>query len=97
MDHGPAVELGEDKASEYKSKLGVKLFIVYSTIYVIFVAMNVVTPETMEIEAVLGLNLAVSYGFFLILLAIVMGVVYNHFCTKAEDRLNVESDDGGSK
>ena len=97
MDHGPAVELGEDKASSYKSKLGVKLFIVYSLVYALFVAINVASPETMEMKAVFGLNLAVTYGFFLILLAIVMGVVYNYFCTKAEDRLNVDTDNGGAK
>ena len=97
MDHGPAVELGEDKASSYKSKLGVKLFIVYSLVYVIFVAINVVSPETMEMKAIFGLNLAVTYGFFLILLAIVMGLFYNNLCTRAEDRLNIDSENGGAK
>ncbi len=97
MDHGPAVELGEDKASSYKSRLGVKLFIIYSIVYAVFVAINVASPETMEIKAIFNLNLAVTYGFFLILLAIIMGLFYNHLCTKAEEKLNIDSENGGTK
>ena len=37
---------------------------------------------------ILGLNLAVVYGMGLIVLAIVMGLVYNQMCTKKEDELN---------
>jgi hypothetical protein len=35
-----------------------------------------------------GLNLAVVYGFGLIFLAIIMGLIYNVICTRAEDRMN---------
>jgi uncharacterized membrane protein (DUF485 family) len=35
-----------------------------------------------------GLNLAIVYGFGLIVLAIIMGLIYNHLCTKKEDELN---------
>ncbi len=41
----------------------------------------------MEKTVLFGLNLAVTYGFGLILLAIVMGLAYNHFCTKKENEL----------
>jgi uncharacterized membrane protein (DUF485 family) len=35
-----------------------------------------------------GQNLAVVYGFGLIALAFVMGLIYDYFCAKKEDELN---------
>ena len=86
--HGPAVKLGKDNASEWKSKLGIKLFFVYGLIYTGFVLINTVKPKLMEINVLFGMNLAVIYGMGLIVLAIIMGLVYNYFCTKKEDELN---------
>jgi uncharacterized membrane protein (DUF485 family) len=88
MDHGPAVKLGKDNASEWKAKLGVKLFFVYCAVYAGFVIINTVKPELMGIRIILGLNLAVVYGMGLIILAIVMGLIYNKLCTNKEDELN---------
>ena len=86
--HGPAVKLGKDNASEWKSKLGIKLFAVYGLIYIGFVTIITVKPDLMSTKIVLGLNLAVVYGMGLIVLAIIMGLIYNFFCTKKEDELN---------
>ena len=86
--HGPAAKLGKDNASEWKSKLGIKLFFVYGLIYAGFVLINTFNRDLMKRDVFLGLNLAVVYGMGLIVLAIVMGVIYNHFCTKKEDELN---------
>ncbi len=88
MDHGPAVKLAKDNASGIKSKLGVVLFIVYLLIYSGFVAINTVSPKTMGATVFAGLNLAVVYGFGLIILAIVMGLIYNAICTSLENKLN---------
>ena len=87
-EHGPASDWGEDKASEYKSKLGIYLFIVYCIVYAGFVAINTVSPKLMGVIVFAGLNLACVYGFGLIILAIVMGLIYNAMCTAAEDRMN---------
>ena len=87
MGHGPAVKLGKDNASAYKTKLGVKMFIAYTLVYAIFVAINATTPKTMQ-SIVLGQTAAVIWGFFLIGLALVMAVIYNHLCTRAEVRMN---------
>ena len=92
--HGPAVKLGKDNASEWKSKLGVILFFVYAAFYGGFVTINTIKPKLMGITVVAGLNLAVVYGMGLIVLAIIMGLVYNYFCTKKEDELNAP---GGNK
>jgi uncharacterized membrane protein (DUF485 family) len=96
MDHGPAVKLGKDNASEWKAKLGVILFFVYAAFYACFVTIIIVKPKLMSITVFAGLNLAVVYGFGLIVLAIIMGLLYNHFCTKKENKLN-DLAQGGTK
>ena len=90
MDHGPAVELGEDHASDLKSKLGIKLFAVYTFVYIGFIAINVIEPMLMEKVIFQGLNLAVVYGMGLIVLAIILGLIYNHICTGYEEKMNKE-------
>ena len=86
--HGPAVKLGKDNASPAKAKLGIILFVVYSLIYAGFVAINTTRPELMETPMPLGVNLAVFYGFGLIIFAIILGVIYNMICTHYEKKLN---------
>jgi uncharacterized membrane protein (DUF485 family) len=86
--HGPSTDWGVDNASEYKAKLGVYMFIVYVIIYAGFIFINVVSPKSMAVLVFAGLNLAIVYGFGLIVLAIIMGLIYNYLCTKKEDELN---------
>ncbi len=92
MQHGPAVQMGKDNAAEKKAKLGVWLFILYFIVYSIFVAIAVINFEAMSEIVFMGQNLAVTYGFGLIILAIILGVVYNMICTKYEDRMNKEEE-----
>ena len=91
MEHGPSSDWGEDKATEYKARLGIYMFIVYCIVYAGFVAINTVSPKAMRVIIFAGLNLACVYGFGLIILAIVMGLIYNAMCTAAEDRMNKPS------
>lgn len=88
MLHGEAVKLEKDEAAALKTKIGLILFGVYSLVYAGFVVINTLTPKTMGLQIFLGLNLAAVYGFGLIILAIVMGLLYNHYCTHLEDKLN---------
>jgi len=92
MNHGPAVELGVDHASKKKSVIGVWLFIAYTIIYSIFVAIIVSNYKTMGIVVLGEQTLAVVFGFGLIILAIIMGIVYNYFCTKLENKYNKEEE-----
>lgn len=86
MAHGPSTQWGKDHAAAYKTRLGTVLFVVYSLVYALFVFLNVAYPDSMN--ALVGeQNLAVVYGFGLILFAFLLGVVYNHFCTRAERRM----------
>jgi uncharacterized membrane protein (DUF485 family) len=93
MLHEPAPQnSAPDHASDRKAKLGLKLFAFYCLVYAGFVAINVLRPQWMKTEVVLGLNLAVVYGFSLIILAVVMGLIYNLICTRMEDEMS-----GGGK
>lgn len=87
MGHGPAVKLGKDNASGYKTRIGIWMFIVYTAIYVGFIAINTLKPSMMDLTFG-GLNLATLYGIGLIGFALVLATVYNHLCTAAEARLN---------
>lgn len=84
MDHGPNITIGKEYASEYKSRIGLRLFAVYGILYAGFIFINTFNSKLMEAIVFAGLNLAVVYGFGLIVTAIVMGLVYNGLCTKKE-------------
>jgi uncharacterized membrane protein (DUF485 family) len=88
MLHEPAVTVGKDNAAAKKTKLGVILFIVYTLIYAGFVLIGLTKPEIMGMELIGGQNIAVIYGFGLIALAIIMGFIYNYFCTRMENKMN---------
>ena len=63
-----------------KTTIGIRMTLLYSLVYAGFVGLSVFQPTWMGGRAVLGLNLAVSYGLGLILLAILFALVYNHLC-----------------
>jgi uncharacterized membrane protein (DUF485 family) len=87
MGHGPAVKLGKDNASGYKSRIGISMFVVYSLIYAGFVVISTTMPAIFDLTFG-GLNVAVLYGMFLIIFAFILAFIYNRLCTKAEARLN---------
>ncbi|MBN1591802.1 MAG: DUF485 domain-containing protein [Candidatus Coatesbacteria bacterium] len=82
------------KSSAYKTKLGVRMFLVYLVIYFGFVVINSVKPSLMGIH-IGGVNLAIVYGMGLIVLALMMAMIYTHLCSKEEAK-HGESDKGGS-
>jgi len=88
MLHEPAAIIATDYAANKKSRLGVILFIFYTLIYSGFVVIGLTDPEIMGAELFWKQNIAIVYGFGLIILAIVMGFIYNYFCTKMEKTMN---------
>ena len=90
MDHGQAAELGVDHAAKRKTRLGIWLFILYTIVYGVFVAIGVANYEAMSNLVIGDLNLAVTYGFGLIVFAIILGLIYNWRCTKIEKEMNKE-------
>ncbi|TWT79934.1 hypothetical protein CA13_13450 [Planctomycetes bacterium CA13] len=66
----------------FNSRLGLILFAVYLVLYLGFVLTNALQPSAMETIIVLGLNLAIVYGFALIVAAIFLALLYGLLCRK---------------
>lgn len=88
MLHEPAAKQEKDLASDWKAKLGIKLFCLYCVFYIGFVGLAVFSPEMLKTPVLFGTNLAIIYGMSLILFAIILGLIYNRVCTKKENELN---------
>jgi uncharacterized membrane protein (DUF485 family) len=78
-------------AARYNARLGIVLFIFYLIIYAVFVALSAFSPQTMAQPFIGRVNLAVVYGFGLIVLAFVMAILYLVLCRRESGI------DGGSK
>ncbi len=97
MLHEPAENPPErDLAIQYKTKLGVWMFFIYALVYLGFILINIIKPTLMEQEIVFGLNLAVVYGFGLIILSVIMALIYNALCINKEEALNNQNPPGES-
>ena len=88
MHHEPAVELDIDHAAKKKARLGVWFFFIYLFFYAGFVAIGVLNFELLGQEVTGGLNLALFYGIGLIIFAVLLGILYNYFCSRYEDDMN---------
>lgn len=62
------------------SKIGMCLFVVYLVLYGGFVFLNAFAPDMMELTPIAGLNLAILYGFGLIIAALVLALIYGVLC-----------------
>ncbi len=87
MDHGPSTDWGEDKASAYKTRLGIWMFFIYLFVYAGFVAISSLRPDIMA-SLFGGLSMAIVYGFGLIVLAMIMAFIYNALSSRAEEAFN---------
>lgn len=77
-----------DYAIRYKTRLGLVLCIAYAVAYAGFVATAVYDVTLMDTRMPFGLNLGTFWGFGLILLAFVLGLVYNYACGRRERSTN---------
>lgn len=62
------------------SRIGMVLFLIYLALYGGFVLLNAFSPELMERAPLAGINLAILYGFGLIIAAFVMALLYGFLC-----------------
>jgi uncharacterized membrane protein (DUF485 family) len=95
MLHEPAAKSGADPAFLYKRRLGAWMFMLYAIIYAGFVVVNLTSPGLMEKTIVGGLNLAVVYGFGLIVFALILALIYNRACGRREAKLRSAAGQGG--
>jgi len=85
MDHSSSTPFNEGAdVIKFKTRIGIILFFIYAAVYGVFVAINTILPQSMKINVLFGLNLAIFYGFLLIILAIIMGLIYNAVCSRKE-------------
>lgn len=84
--HHPESKWGHDPAASLKILLGKWFFLIYSMVYAGFIIVNVLSPSIMGID-VGSLNVAIVYGFGLILFAMLLALAYNHISTLAEELL----------
>jgi uncharacterized membrane protein (DUF485 family) len=64
----------------YNARMGLILFAFYLAAYVGFVVLAAVSQETMKQPSLGGVNVAVLYGFGLIIGAFVVSIIYMLLC-----------------
>jgi uncharacterized membrane protein (DUF485 family) len=67
------------------ARIGLVLFAVYLAFYAAFVLIAAFSPATMERLPWAGVNLAVWYGFALIIAAFVLAILYGALCRTSPD------------
>lgn len=73
-----------DRFSARRARIGFALFIAYLVFYTGFVLLNAFAPNTIEMAQLAGVNLAVTYGLALIVVAFLLAVVYDIFSAMQE-------------
>ena len=67
------------------SRIGLVLFLFYLLLYGGFVLINTFSPKTMEATPIAGVNVAILYGFGLIIAAFLLAIIYGVLCKSAGD------------
>jgi len=62
------------------ARVGFVLFVAYLLLYGGFVFLNAFAAEVMEMTPIAGVNLAILYGFGLIIAAFLLALVYGFLC-----------------
>ncbi len=62
------------------ARLGMFLFVLYLALYCGFVFLNAFRADIMEWTPIEGVNLAILYGFGLIIVAIALALIYGVCC-----------------
>ena len=75
----------EAAISARNRKRGLGLFMIYLALYTGFVILNTFRPDLCERPALGGVNVAVLYGFALILSAFVLAILYGWLCRSSSN------------
>lgn len=81
FDHNPSKHVERETAdmAARNSRYGLRLFLAYLVFYAAFVYVNAFQSQWMS-KTWGGINLAVSYGFGLIVLALLLALIYGWLC-----------------
>jgi uncharacterized membrane protein (DUF485 family) len=63
------------------ARIGFVLFLVYLLLYGGFVFLSAFAPDVMELTPIAGVNLAILYGFGLIVAALILALIYGLLCS----------------
>ncbi len=67
------------------SRIAMALFVVYLALYGGFVFLNAFAADVMDQKPMAGVNLAILYGFGLIVAAFVLALIYGLVCQSDEE------------
>lgn len=84
MEHGPATELQEEASQSFKTRVGLNMYAIFAPVYLAFILVAVISPKSMAMD-VGSLNLAIVFGFAIIILAIIQALIYNLICSRREN------------
>lgn len=73
--------------TRYNARVGVVLFLIYLAVYAVYVLLSAFHGKLMAEPILGGVNLAVIYGFGLIVLAFAMALLYMALCKREEGGL----------
>lgn len=79
------------------TRIGLGLFVAYLLLYAGFVLVAAFRPEVMERTPLAGVNVAIWYGFGLIVSATALALVYGWACRPAPNRARQVPDHDGSQ
>ena len=75
----------DDRIERFKTRLGIIMFSIFSPVYLAFILICVMNPKFMATD-IGSLNVAVLFGFCIIILAIIQGLIYNYICSREEEK-----------
>lgn len=79
------------------ARIGMVLFGVYLLLYGGFVLINAFSPSTMELTPISGVNLAIIYGFVLIIAAFLLALLYGWICREGSNSDVVDGNSSDSQ
>jgi uncharacterized membrane protein (DUF485 family) len=79
-DHENVRETEDPQLVARNTRTGLWLFLVYLALYAGFMGLSTFAPTVMQARPFGGLNLALIYGFGLIVSALVLAVIYLWLC-----------------
>ena len=79
-EHAGSDEPHHQPTIDRNARLGRNLFFVYLLCYVGYVVLATTSPEAMRFITFGGVNVAIAYGFALIVLALVLALIYSWMC-----------------
>jgi uncharacterized membrane protein (DUF485 family) len=79
-----------ERSERMKQNFGLILCLTYAIVYATFVFISIYDVTLMDKVMPFGLNLAVFYGFGIIIFALVLAMIYSQACSFSEKKASTE-------